>query len=62
MMPVYGTNPHVGFNPTIPHEAAGILMLPAWSQPMDMSTAPFPTRRPEPLLEPPALYPFAQGL
>jgi len=32
-MPVYGTKPCVGFNPTTPHQAAGMRIDPPWSQP-----------------------------
>ena len=40
MMPVYGTNPYVGFSPTMPHAAAGILIEPPWSPPKAISTWP----------------------
>ena len=41
--PVYGTRPHVGFSPTMPHQDAGILIEPPWSPPIAPSTSPVAT-------------------
>jgi len=43
MTPVIGTNPYVGFSPTIPHQHDGSLTDPPLSVPNAMSTSPMAT-------------------
>jgi hypothetical protein len=59
---VYGTRPWVGLCPTVPQNAAGILIEPARSPPSARSTSPAATRAALPLEEPPVVLARFQGL
>ena len=48
--------------PTTPDSEAGMRIEPAWSQPVAMSTSPSATSAPEPVEEPPGVWPQARGL
>src|SRR5258708_21927672 len=48
--------------PTTPDSDAGIRMEPAWSPPVAMSTSPRATNAPEPVEDPPGVWPQARGL
>ena len=47
--------------PTTPESEAGIRIEPAWSPPVAMSTSPAATSAPEPVEEPPGVWPQARG-
>ncbi len=48
--------------PTTPQWEAGMRTEPPWSPPVARSTSPAATSAPEPVDEPPALWPMARGL
>ena len=56
------TRPYVGLRPTIPHNAAGILMEPPVSLPIDPKISPVMTAAALPPLEPPGMRSRAHGL
>ena len=60
--PSEGSRPTVGFNPTMPHIAAGQVTDPSVSVPRAMSTSPEPTAAPLPELEPHAVQEGSNGL
>src|SRR6202050_5168378 len=61
-MPVNGTNPQVGFSPTMPQNAEGTRMEPPSSQPMAMSTTLDATSAALPLDDPPVVRVGSCGL
>jgi len=48
--------------PTVPQNALGILIEPAWSPPSAMSARPAATRAALPLEDPPVVFARFQGL
>ena len=54
--------PRCGFSPTRPHQAAGMRIEPAPSEPIAPATRPAATAAAAPPLEPPGAWPSCQGL
>src|ERR1700761_1418983 len=48
--------------PTTPDKEAGMRIEPAWSPPGPLSTSPAATSAPDPVDEPPGVWPQARGL
>src|SRR5580658_733154 len=61
-MPVNGTNPQVGFNPTMPQNAEGTRMDPPSSHPIAISTTHEATSAALPLEDPPVVRVRSCGL
>jgi len=57
-----GTRPRDGFMPNTPHAAAGQQIEPPPSDACAIATTPLATATAVPPLEPPALWPWCQGL
>src|SRR5215472_9358200 len=62
MIPPLATRPTVGFRPTIPFAAAGDMIEPSVSVPIDTGVRPAATAAAEPELDPPGLRSGACGL
>ena len=59
---VNGIRPKLGFNPTVPQNAAGIRTEPPMSEPSARGTQPAATAAPEPPDEPPGVRALSHGL